>query len=328
MQQRSFWEGRPKSASAVRWAAVLALLAALVALGATRLSSLSARSHLPLAGGELDEYFLTPLSSDPARLLLTTRRENANWARDQSRQAGDSYWVRRYGDPARPGLMERILLTSRSRGAHLFVPLGALDLERALAAPLEPDAVSEGTPRLRHELARVYWNRSFAGLFLHLRFPERAPGAEPDEEIDQDLVIVRGNELLTTDFLLQPNAQLYRAALTAGRMPPGPLRRNPQCADEIVLLVSADPKRAGVPLFAPLSLFDELRLCWGAALPALVDDRWRPEEAPPYVLAPPSPELRARVRREGAVHLAARFEGGAEREALQTALMRFAKAGG
>src|SRR6185503_10373581 len=147
--------------------------------------------------GGLEPLYLTRL--DEGRVLLTTRRENSTWSRDRASQGGDPYWVRRYTDPARPGLPQRFLLTSRSRGAHLLVPLGALDLERALSAP-RSDAPSEldGTPgggaspatpaehaspaelaspaerepRVRVELKRVYWNRAFAGIFLHLRFPE------------------------------------------------------------------------------------------------------------------------------------------------------------
>src|SRR6185503_15878798 len=85
--------------------------------------------------GGLEPLYLTRL--DEGRVLLTTRRENSTWSRDRASQGGDPYWVRRYTDPARPGLPKRILLTSRSRGAHLLIPLGALDLERALSEPVD-----------------------------------------------------------------------------------------------------------------------------------------------------------------------------------------------
>src|SRR5262249_44026852 len=147
--------------------------------------------------------YLTQLTADPARALLTTRRSNSTWSRDQAAQAGDPYWVRRYGDPTRPGLPERILLTSRSRGAHLLVPLGALDLERALSKPLEEPGESDPRPRVKSSLTQLFWNRSFAGVYLHLRFPEReivADGSPTRKSRDFDLVVMRGDELVTTDF--------------------------------------------------------------------------------------------------------------------------------
>ncbi len=336
MQGDSFWSTRPTAQLALLTAAAVALLGAALAWSATRLSPFSTRSLLALDSGELEELYLTPLPEDPARALLTTRRQNSTWSRDQASQAGDPYWVRRYGDPARPGLPERILLTSRSRGAHLLIPLGALDLERALAEPLEEgsepgagteEAATPPQPFLRRSLTHIYWSRSFAGVFLHLRFPERVLATEgPDagQLLDFDLVIVRGNELYTTDFLLQPNGELYRAALADGLMPAGPLRRNPLTGDELVLLMRAEPGAEGVPLYSPVPLFEELRLCWEAQLGPVVDDRWRLEDAAPYALRPPSSGVRARVAWNGTLHLAARFESAEERRALEQALARFA----
>jgi hypothetical protein len=329
MQGGSFWSTRPTHGRALATAAWVAFLASALAWSATRLSPFSTRSHLALASGELEDLYLTPLAEDPARALLTTRRANSTWARDQASQAGDPYWVRRYGDPARPGLPERILLTSRSRGAHLLIPLAALDLERALAEPLGEGAGPSATPQqpcLRRSLAQVYWSRSFAGVFLHLRFPERVlatEGPEAGQPLDFDLVIVRENELCTTDFLLQPNGELYRAALADGLMPAGPRRRNPLTGDELVLLMRAEPGADGVPLYSPVSLFEELRLCWKAQLGTVVDDRWRLADAAPYATQPPAREVRARVAWNGSLHLAARFESADERRALQQALARF-----
>jgi hypothetical protein len=325
MQEKTFWSGRPSPERALVTTLLVAALGGALALVATRVSSFSVRSHLELSGAGTDEFFLTPLTHDPARVQVTTRRENSTWTRDQASMAGDSYWVRRYGDPGRPGLPQRILLTSRSRGAHLFVPLGALDLERDLAELVSAEAPAEGQPFLRCSMSQVFWSRSFAGLFLHLRFPERplrTEGPEAGKEIDFDLLIVRGNQLLTTDFLLQPNAEFYRALLSDGLMPPGPYRRNARC-DELVQVLRTEPADTGVPLYSPISLFDELRLCWGPKLPHVVDDRWRPEEAPEYAVQPPSPETRKRLGRLGTQHLAARFEDEGERASLARALATF-----
>ena len=323
----SFWSIRPTARSALATVLGIALLGAALGSGADRLSPFATRSLLALESGDIEQLYLTPLPEDPERALLTTRRSNSTWARDQASQAGDPYWVRRYGDPARPGLPQRILLTSRSRGAHLLIPLGALDLERALAEPAEEGEGERapGRPHVRSSLVQLYWSRSFAGVFLHLRFPEREVKEGTAGELrDFDLVVVRGNELVTTDFLLQPNGKLYHAALAAGRLPAGPLRRNPLNGDELVLLVYPEPGASGVPLLSPVALTDELRLCWGKELATIVDDRWRPADAPAWELRPPSGEVRARVRRNGAMHLAARFEHADERRALEQALNRFA----
>lgn len=324
----SFWAVSPTRRRAALWTLSSAGLAFVLAWGAVRLSPFSARSHLPLAASEQDALYLTPLPEDPARALLARRRENSTWARDQGPASGDPYWVRRYADPARPGLPDRILLTSRTRGAHLLVPLGALDLERALAQPneIEPGAeTGAGGPpgeRLRRSLTRLYWRRSFAGFYLHLRFPKRVTSPEADEELDHDLLIVRENELVTTDFLLQPNGELYGAALADGLMPRGPLRVNP-LTGELVLLMSGDPDRPGTSLYAPVPLLEELRLCWGSQLGSVLDDRWRLDSAAPYELRAPSAAVRARTAWNGALHLAARLESPDERRALHEALTRF-----
>jgi hypothetical protein len=321
---------RPSSAKALITALSVALVGLALTLAATHASPFSTRSHLRLASGDLDELYLTPLPEDPARAVLTGRRENSTWARDQASQAGDPYWVRRYGDPSRPGLPERILLTSRSRGAHLLIPLGALDLERALAALVgqdgDPSAPPSSGQQLKISLAQVFWSRSFSGVFLHLRFPERElhkAGPEAGKPIDFDMVFVRGNELRTTDFLLQPNAELYRSALADDVAPSGPFRSNPAADGEIALLLRVEPVGAGQPLYSPVSLFDELALCWGEQLPTLLDDRWSVDGTPAFELRPASASVRKQVAWNGKLHLAARFESEDERRALEQALARF-----
>ena len=137
MGRATFWTQRPSSAHAILFAVLAGVLGIALAFGTERVSPVVARANLRHEQSGLEPLYLTPLQEDPARVLLTSRRENSTWSRDQASQAGDPYWIRRYSDPARPGLPARILLTSRSRGAHLLVPLGALDLERALAEPVD-----------------------------------------------------------------------------------------------------------------------------------------------------------------------------------------------
>ncbi|NOT29273.1 MAG: hypothetical protein HOP15_02360, partial [Planctomycetes bacterium] len=301
----TFWSRRPSSAQALFVTALVALVAGMLSFVAARVTPFVVQSHLRVEQGGLEPLYLTPLQEDPARLLLTSRRENSTWTRDRASQGGDTYWVRRYSDPARAGLPPRILLSSRSRGAHLLIPLGALDLEQALAEPLGELSDTAKTPAsapaaqekpewgLRSELKRIYWNRAFAGVFLHLRFPERVrteSGAKADA-LGFDLLLVRGNRLCTTDFLLAPNAELYRALLADGILPAGPFRSNPATGDEAVILLPEDAPASGVPLFSPVSLLDELGLCWGAQLPTIVDDRFGPASAPAYELRPPAAEL-------------------------------------
>jgi hypothetical protein len=335
----SFWTHRPSRSHALVLSALVALIGVALSLVAARVSPLVVRSHLRVEAGGLDPLYLTRLQEDPARALLTTRRENSTWSRDQSSQAGDPYWVRRYADPARPGLPDRFLLSSRSRGAHLLIPLGALDLERALAAPAlagdappkeplvdGPPALGPADPALRSKLVRLYWNRSFAGIYLQLRLRERTEitqGPEAGEFISYDLVIVRDGALCTTDFLLQPNGELYRSLLADGLMPAGAFRRNPAAGDESVFLIGEDSPGTAVPLFSPVSLSDELRLCWGDELPCVLDDRWREDMAPPFELAEPSARLRAKVAENGRLHLLSRLEGEDERDALELSLARF-----
>lgn len=330
MGRATFWTQRPSSAQAIFFAALATVLGVALAIGTDRASPVVVRSNLQHEQSGLEPLYLTPLREDPARVLLTSRRENSTWARDQASQAGDPYWIRRYSDPARPGLAARILLTSRSRGAHLLVPLGALDLERALAEPVDlpptTGAAKPGEERsVRAELKRVYLSRAFAGVFLHLRFPERRVaerGPDAGKALDFDLVVVRENELRTTDFLLQPNAELYRSLLADGRMPAGALRSNPN-ARECVFLVPQESPTQAVPLYSPVSLFDELALCWGPQLATLLDDRWRPGFAPALELRPPSHEVRARVKRSGELQILARVDPEEERRALAAALARF-----
>lgn len=325
----SFWSRRPTPRQALITLLVTGLAALSLAWLAEGLSTRSLRARLPLEGTGLDEFFLTQLGEDPARVLMTSRRENSTWTRDRGSMAGDAYWIRRYGDPARAGLPERILLTSRSRGAHLFVPLGALDLERALAERADAPPTAPGAeehPTVRAELAQLYLDRTFAGVYLHLRFPKRPERTEEPgrgEPIDFDLVVVRGNRLRTTDFLLQPDAKLFRSALTAGLQPTGEFRRNANTDDEAVMLLWDEPRTGAEALYLPLSLFDELGLCWGAQLGTIVDDRWRLAELPAFELRPPSAEVRARAAWGGSLHLAARFESADERAALQRALAGF-----
>ncbi len=295
-----------------------------LALVARRVSPLEIRANLRLDRDGLGELFLTSLAEDPERVLVTTRRENSTWARDMQSQAGNTFWVRRYGDPARPGLPERILLTSRSRGARLLIPLAALDLENALAAPVGEDPEAPSVPR--RELVQVHLDRSFAGLFLELSFRERELDPETGEPLDRDFAVVRGNRVRTTDFLLQPNGRWYKDAIIEGLQPTGTLVRHPGEAGELVLHLGVSLEDPAEPLFVPLSLFDELGLCWGTELPTIVDDRWRVEDLPAFELLPASTGTRSLVERIGARHLAARLESAEERRLLARELEGFAGA--
>jgi hypothetical protein len=301
---------------------VLALV--LVLLG-RRLSPLEVRANLPLGASELGERFLTGLAEDPERVLLTTRRENSTWARDMGEQAGSVFWLRSYGDPARPGLPPRLLLTSRSRGARLLIPLAALELESAFSAPAGEDPARRPVPK--RELVKVFRERDFAGLYLELFFPERARD-EQGLEIDHDLVVVRGNQVRTSDFLLQPYGRFYRDAITEGKLPAGPLQRSGAHGDELAFAMFEDLDRPVQPLFVPVSLFDELGLCWGTQQPTLVDDRWWLDACPSFEPQPLSPELRSSLAWNGAMHLAARVEDEPERRLLAAALERLDSAGG
>jgi hypothetical protein len=313
-----WWLRRPSARSALATTAICAALAVAGAWIAAQESPLVVRNLLPGATPGVRELFLTSLIDDPMRVAVTTQRDLTTIDRSQDAYAGRRYWVHRYADPARPELADRILLTSRSRGARLLVPIGALDLESALAVPvgLEP-AQKGGGGAVPSELVQLYQDRLFAGTYLELRFPDR----ERDEKLEPrrfDLVAVRGNRVRTADFLLTPNPRYYRDALIEGGMPQGEFRVS-EVAGGPELVFAFYEEHAARPaesLYVPISIFDELGLAWGAVVPTLVDDRWRLEGLPRYATAPAPPELRAAAARMVAVHLAARFEARPERERL------------
>ena len=331
--RRPLWYGRTSARAALLALCALVPIAGIVALFAGRWSPLAARSALRL-DTEARAVFLTTLPDDPARVNVSTKRESTSLDRDEAALGGDPYWIHRYRDPERGGLPERILLTSRSRGARLLLPLGALDLEQALsAARATPPPVNEpvagtaveparATPIVESALVQLFVDRLFAGLYLELRFPEREIGKD-EKAIDYDLVVVRGNRVRTTDFLLQPNAELYRAALSDGVLPSGPLLRNPSTGDELVYMLS-ETMEPGRPLFVPIPLFDELALAWGEDLSTIVDDRWQAARFPAYESVPPSGETRSWLAWEGQVHLSARIERADESATLAGSIDRFA----
>jgi hypothetical protein len=310
-----WWLRRPSAAAALATTALCLALAAAGGWLAAQASPLAARSLLPTGDPGTREVFLTTLLDEP-RVALTTRRSLTSVHRGEADPAGSRYWIHRYADPARPDLPERVLLTSRSRGARLYVPLGALDLERALAAPVGAEPARHGGGAVPSELVHLHLDRLFAGAYLELRFPnrERDPAGEPRRF---DLVAVRGNRVRCADFVLTPNPRYYREALIEGDMPRGAFRVNDLASGpELVFAFFADLSRPAEPLQVPISLFDELGLAWGDAVPTLVDDRWRIEELPRFATAPPSREARDAAARLVAVHLAARFEPRRERERL------------
>lgn len=318
---------RPSVASVIVFLAGSALAVCLCLAAWPRLRLIQARADLPLsAPGAFEAVFLSTTADDPGRVLFTTRRENASWARDMGTQAGNGYWLERYGDPRRPGLPPRLLLTSRSRGARLYVPLGALELERALSWPASAAAARATeparAPAVEHELVQLFVDRSFAGLYLELVLPERARDAS-GKALDHDLVVVRGNRVRSADFLLRPDGELYRAALVAGIRPTGEFRRGRDGGDELVFLLPSDPAAPCPPLFTSISLFDELGLLWGDELGTIVDDRWNPAAFPAFEVGPPGRELRSGLAWNGALHLAAHIEPAEERDALAVALARF-----
>ena len=315
--RRPLWHGRTTARTALLALCAFVPTAGIIALFAGRWSPLAARSSLRL-DQEARAVFLTSLPDDPARVNVSTKRESTSLDRDEAALGGDPYWIHRYRDPERGGLPERILLTSRSRGARLLIPLGALDLEQALSAARSTPApgseppggtTAEATPRtptVESALVHLFVDRLFAGLYLELRFPEREIGTD-EKPIDYDLVVVRGNLVRTTDFLLQPNGRYYRSAIIEGVFPSGPLVRNASTGDELVYMLS-ETLEPGQPLYVPIPLFDELALAWGDDLPTLVDDRWWAERFPAFEPIPPSSEARSWLAWEGAVHLTARFE--------------------
>lgn len=312
-----WWLRRPTTRAAVATTLVCLALAAGASWIAAQSSPLFVRNLLPTPSAEAREVFLTTLIDDPERVLFTTQRSLTTVHRGESAQAGSRYWIHRYGDPARPELPDRVLLTSRSRGARLLVPVGALDLESALASPvdLEP-AKAGGGGSVPSRLVHLYVDRLFSGTYLELRFPDR----ERDDKGELrrfDLVAIRGNQVRTVDFVLTPNPRYYRAALIEGGMPHGELLTNELAGGlELVFAFYEDLKRGAESLQVPISLFDELDLAWGDSVPTLVDDRWRIEELPRYATTAPDPETRETTARMLAVHLAARLEPSPERERL------------
>jgi hypothetical protein len=318
---------RPSPAAACRALGVCSLGAVALALFASHESPFAARALLPVEEVDLRALYLTSLAQDPARVFVTADRAKSTLSRDRMRQAGVGHWIHRYRDPARPGLPPRILLTNRDRGAHLLVPVGALDLERALADPLpEPAEGGTGPLRVESELVHVFEDRLFAGVFLELRFPAR-PEDGKGARLDFDLVAVRENRARTTDFLLQPNERYYRAALVKGAMPAGPFRARPGSPRELAFALFEDGSPAQ-PLWLPVSLFDELGLAWDEKVPTLVDDRWNLAALPSFPESPAPRERRSLVGRLGAMHLAARLEPEPERGILARSLQAFLDSGG
>src|SRR5262245_16285539 len=203
--------------------ALCAALAAVAGWIAAQASPLVVRNLLPGEQPGLREVFLSTLLDESQRVAYTAQRSTTTVDRSQDALAGNRYWIHRYGDPARPELPERILLTSRQRGARLLVPIGALDLEQALAVPVgvEPADLGGGGS-VPSGLVHLYQDRLFAGTYLELRFPER----ERDERGEPgrfDLVAIRGNRVRTVDFLLTPNPRYYRAARLEDGLPGGEL---------------------------------------------------------------------------------------------------------
>ncbi len=312
-----WWLRRPSARAALATTALCAALAAAGGWMAALESPLVVRNLLPGEEAGIREVFLTTLIDDPQRVAFTAQRSITTVDRSQDAFAGNRYWIHRYGDPARPELPDRILLTSRKRGARLLVPVGALDLESALAAPVgvEP-AAKGGGGSVPSGLVHLYHDRLFAGTYLELRLPdrERNEQAEPKRF---DLVAVRDNRVRTADFLLAPNPRYYRAALIEGSMPKGEFRVSELASGpELVFAFYEDLSRPAESLQVPISIFDELGLAWGDVVPTLVDDRWRLEGLPRYATAPAPPELREQTARMVAIHLAARLESRPERERL------------
>lgn len=308
-----FWLRRPSARSALASCGVAVALAVGAAMVADRVSPLAARSSLPLDDSDVREVFLSSDASDPARVLATTRRRNTTVSRDRAALGGNRYWLRRYADPTRPGIPERRLLTSRSRGARLYVPIAAVDLERALSQTATPPGALE----LRSELVFLYEDRLFRGLFLELRFPLREP--DPLHEWRRfDLVAVRGSEVRSVDWVLHPYPRFYREWIAAGRLPEPPAFSSETAAGrELVFALYADLESPAAPLWLPISLYDELGLMWGDDLPQLQDDRWQPETTPALAWQPADLTRRVWLWQLLGVHLAARLEQGDAQAGLE-----------
>ena len=312
-----WWLRRPSSRAALAATALCVGLAAAGGWLAAQESPLAVRSLLPSLATDVREVFLTTLIDEPLRVAVTTQRSLTSMHRGEDAQAGNRYWIHRYADPARPELPDRILLTSRNRGARLLVPVGALDLESALAVPVGVETADKGGGgAVPSELVQLYQDRLFAGTYLELRFPDR----ERDEKGEPrrfDLVAVRGNRVRTADFLLAPNPRYYREALIEGSLPQGDYRVSAvSSGPELVFAFYEDHRRPAESLRVPISIFDELGLAWGAVVPTLVDDRWRLDGLPRYATAPASPERRAAAARMVAIDVAARLGTPPERERL------------
>jgi hypothetical protein len=292
-------------------------LAAGIGWLAAQQSPLVVRNLLPTPSAEAREVFLTHLIDQPQRVLFTSQRSLTSVHRGEDAQGGSTYWIHRYGDPARPELPDRILLQSRSRGARLLVPVGALELGSALASPVGVEPAKEGGGgSVPSRLVHLYVDRLFAGTYLELRFPNRARD-ENGEPRRFDLIAIRDNRVRTADFVLAPNPRYYHNALVEGDMPHGDLVSNElPGAPELVFAFYEDLSRGAEPLQVPISIFDELELAWGDEMPMLIDDRWQIEELPRYETLPPSPEVRETTARMVALDLAARLESRSERERL------------
>jgi hypothetical protein len=312
-----WWLRRPSARTALATSVLCAALAAAGGWIAAQQSPLVVRNLLPSPETGTRELFLTTLIDDPRRVAVTTQRSLTSVHRGEAAQGGNRYWIHAYPDPARPELPDRILLTSRSRGARLLVPVGALDLESALSVPVGVEAAEKGGGgAVPSDLVHLYRDRLFAGTYLELRLPDRERD-ELGEPRRFDLVAVRGNRVRTADFTLAPNPRYDRDALIEGGMPQGDFRvSEPASGPELVFAFYEDLDRPAESLRVPISIFDELGLAWGEVVPTLVDDRWRIEALPRYATAPAPAELRAAAARMVAIHLAARVDARPERERL------------
>lgn len=316
------WWLRPTSPRAALGSLALCLaLASLAGWLAARQSPLAVRSLLPLGGTGAREVYLSTLLDDPQRMALTTQRDATTADRGDAALGGNRYWVHRYGDPERPELPERILLTSRRRGARLLVPVAAIDLDSALSTPVGVGPAEKGgggfVPR---DLVQLYVDRQYRGAYLELRFPDRAQDAKGDP-LRFDLVAVRGNQARTSDFVLLPNPRYYRTALIEGSMPGGEYVASAlPDGPELAFAFYEDPERPIASLQLPISLFHELGLAWGDEVPTLVDDRWQLDALPRYATTPAPAELREQAARMLALQLAARLDPAPERERLARAV--------
>ena len=278
-------------------------------------SPLASRSTLPLETAGAREIFLSTTADDPERVLLTRQRAATTVQRDSTALGGSRYWIHRYADPERPGIPERRLLSSRSRGARLLVPVAAVDLPTVLSA-WKSDAGS-GTPWIDVDLIYLYEDRLFQGLFVELRFPKRTKG-DDGEWVRFDLVAVRDNRVRTVDWVLQPFPRFYREGISLGQRPVDPSGGvDLPAGRELFLAIYGASSRSIETLAAPVSLFDELGLAWGSDAITILDDRWDPDSVPGFEPAAPPAERWNRAMELLALHLAARIEDGHERENLR-----------